>query len=276
MLQPAIRLAVILAAVFALALVLIWAFQERLVFYPPSIRLPMHSGAVLDTFTTADGQSLHGIVLQDSAAPPVGVLVHFHGNADLSASWIEWARELSARTGWAVFLAEYRGYGGLPGTPSYAALMRDANATLDHVLSRWQLPVERLALYGHSLGTGVASQLAAERGAGVVILECPPTSVAAVGRQSFGVPLGWFIPMLSRVHLAPLTHVATTTAPVWVAVAGNDQVIPPAMGRAVFAGARNKGELLEVRDATHNDVSSVGGQAYWAWLARALASTDRN
>ena len=44
------------------------------------------------------------------------------------------------------------------------------------------------------------------------------------------------------------------------------------MGREVFAAAENKGELLIVRGAGHNDVAEVGGPAYWSWLDRAVES----
>jgi fermentation-respiration switch protein FrsA (DUF1100 family) len=49
-----------------------------------------------------------------------------------------------------------------------------------------------------------------------------------------------------------------------------DGVIPVRMGRAVHAAARVPGDLLLVRGAGHNDVRDVAGDAYWAWLRRAL------
>jgi hypothetical protein len=47
-------------------------------------------------------------------------------------------------------------------------------------------------------------------------------------------------------------------------------VIAVEMGRAVFAAAKRKGELLIVDDAQHNDLAGLGGAAYWEWLERAL------
>jgi pimeloyl-ACP methyl ester carboxylesterase len=55
-----------------------------------------------------------------------------------------------------------------------------------------------------------------------------------------------------------------------VAQGEGDVVIPVRMGRAVHAAARRKGELLIVRGAGHNDVTSVAGDGYWSWLAGAL------
>ena len=55
-----------------------------------------------------------------------GVLLCFHGNADLSVWQLDWARAVERRTRYAVFLAEYRGYMGLKGKPTYATTKLDA------------------------------------------------------------------------------------------------------------------------------------------------------
>lgn len=60
--------------------------------------------------------------------------------------------------------------------------------------------------------------------------------------------------------------------PVWVAVGGKDEVVPADMGRAVFAAAARKGELLEVADANHGNIADRGGERYWVWLARAAGA----
>jgi hypothetical protein len=43
------------------------------------------------------------------------------------------------------------------------------------------------------------------------------------------------------------------------------------MGKQIYAAARNKGEWLLVPEAAHNDVGIRGGEAYWAWVKKALA-----
>ena len=68
--------------------------------------------------------------------------------------------------------------------------------------------------------------------------------------------------------------VRSLRAPVWVSHGDRDAVVPVRMGREVFAAAENKGELLVVRGAGHNDVPQVGGQAYWSWLVRAVESGE--
>ena len=66
-----------------------------------------------------------------------------------------------AQAGLGVLLLEYRGYGGNPGAPSEAGLYTDAAAALDFLSRQEGIPGTRLALYGESLGSGVAVHMAA-------------------------------------------------------------------------------------------------------------------
>jgi len=195
-----------------------------------------------------------------------------HGNGDLADSWIDWAREVAARTGRSVLLAEYRGYGGLPGRPTYEGVMRDARATRALVQARYGLPPGEVILYGHSLGTGVATQLAVEQGARAVLLEAAITSVDDVGRLALGPPLSWLLPLISRIDFAPVDDVRTIDAPVWVVCGGDDELAPAWMGRSVFDAALRKGKFLLVPQARHGNVAERGGDEYWGWLGQALGA----
>lgn len=264
-----------LAIVFAIAGTLLWLMQERLVFVPPPTPLRQGRGATRIDFVSTDGQPLLGFLIVAPAARASDTLnqliLHFHGNGDLADSWVDWARDVAERTGWSVFLAEYRGYGGLPGRPTYDGLMRDARAALAFVRTEYGLPARKVVLYGHSLGTGVATELAVEQGAQAVLLEAPMTSVLDVGRHTLGPPLSWVVPLISRIHFAPLDRVRSIQAPVSVACGDRDDVAPAWMGRSVFDAALRKGEFLLVLGAQHGDVSDRGGERYWEWLRKALA-----
>lgn len=270
------RVALALAAVFAIAVVVLWVVQERLVFVPPATPPQQGRGATRIDFVSTDGQPLFGFLVAAPAARSPDVrdqlILLFHGNGDLADSWVDWAREAADRTGWSVFLAEFRGYGGLPGRPTHDGVMRDARAALALIQARYGVGPDEVVLYGHSLGTGVATQLAVERGARAVLLEAPITSVVDAGRRTIGPPLSWVLPLISRIDFAPVDLVRRIQAPVWVVCGDRDEVAPTWMGRSVFAAALRKGEFLLVPDAQHEDVADRAGDRYWKWLRRALAS----
>lgn len=256
----------------AFTVVMLWQRQERIVFQPPSVIPGAPSRARRVEFLAADGHPLHGYVVGPlSGATPATIVLAFHGNADLSAWLVPWAAALHERTGASVMLPEYRGYGGIPGTPTYLSAQNDARGALAWV--RREHPNARVVLFGHSLGSAIASELAREMGgdAAALVLQSPFTSAQAMAARMLFPPLPWLWGAISRVHYDTRAIVRDLTMPVWVSHGTRDIVIPARMGRAVFDAAREKGELLLVGGAGHNDVADVGGGAYWAWLEHAVA-----
>ena len=91
------------------------------------------------------------------------MIIAFHGNADLSVRMIGWAQDIVMRTGVPVLLAEYRGYMGIEGRPTYDGVGRDAEAAFAFAGDSLHANPGQLAFFGHSLGSAVASELAARR-----------------------------------------------------------------------------------------------------------------
>lgn len=266
--------AIVAALVLASLLFILWLTQERIVFQPPAhFPVPQAEFARRTEYRAADGQILVGFLIE----PPgvrAGVLVCFHGNADLAAWQCEWGREVSRRTRHAVFLAEYRGYFGLDGRPSYHATRFDADAAYHAALELTRSPAGTVSFFGHSLGSAVAAELALRFPARRLLLQAPFTSARAMGRLVIGRPLLVLWSRLSRVHFDTLRIVESLDVPVSVSHGVRDRIVPVRMGKAVYSAARAKGELLLISDAGHNDIPSAAGESYWTWLSRALAADD--
>ena len=264
-----IALTALLIVALVLALVaLVWWRQERIVFQPPGPPFPDADATRRIEYHASDGVRLFGYVVGDPSTSP-GVLLAFHGNADLAVWQIPWASEVHRRTGWTVFLAEYRGYGGTTGTPTYPGSAHDALGAWGAVRDSLGVPPGRIALFGHSLGSAIATELALEVRPAVLVLQSPFTSAKDMARIVVG-PLHAAWGIISRVHFDTRARVASLDAPVWVAHGARDLIIPVRMGRAVHEAARMQGELLLIPRAGHNDGPQVGGERYWEWLSRAL------
>ncbi|HEX5829448.1 MAG TPA: alpha/beta hydrolase [Gemmatimonadaceae bacterium] len=260
----------VVVAVFLLFAAFLWWQQERVVFQPPPPPWPTGVEARRVEYRAADGQLLVGYLVQPVDAPadaPTRVLVAFHGNADLAAWQIPWAREVARRTGWTVLCAEYRGYAGLGGVPRYAALRLDARAAYRWVREELEVPAERVALFGHSLGSAVAAELATEVRPAALLLQSPFTSAGAMAARLATPAITVLWPVVGRVRYDTERRVAELDVPVWVVHGARDGVVPLDMGRRVHAAARTKGELLVLPHAGHND---VGGEVYWEWVVRGL------
>ena len=269
MLVTVAGVALVMAVVLAMLLATIWSMQERILFQPPGGPFPDGGGATRVTYAAADGQSLHGFLVE-RGAPTARMLLVFHGNADLAVWQIEWADEVARRTGVRVLLAEYRGYGGVPGRPTYATSRLDARAAYDFARTRLGAAPESLMIFGHSLGSAVATELATDVHPASLILQSPFTSardMATIISRVAGA--SW--PAISRIHFDTEARARGLDTPVWVAHGTRDLIIPVRMGRRVFEAARVKGDLLIVEGAGHNDVPETGGERYWRWMAAALA-----
>ena len=113
------------------------------------------TGARFVDVTTIDDLALKGIVIAPRNGMPL--LLVFHGNASSASGTVRWFAPLIAR-GYGVLAAEYRGYSGMPGTPSETGLGYDADAFAAR--ARVEANGRPLWLVGHSLGGGVALNLA--------------------------------------------------------------------------------------------------------------------
>lgn len=266
-------LAVAVLVWIAFTVVLLWHRQERVVFQPPGLVPDAPSGVRQVRYAASDGHGLHGFVVHPAAGgpvPPATIVIAFHGNADLAAWLVPWGQELANRSGATVILPEYRGYGGIPGVPTYDAAAHDARGIL--AWARAEFPDARIVLFGHSLGSAIAAELARDMGEAppaALVLQSPFTSAREMAARMLVPPVPGLWMLISRVHYDTRDLVAALDTPVWVAHGARDMIIPARMGRAVFESARRRAGLLMVEHAGHNDVAEGGD--YWRWLTAAVS-----
>jgi pimeloyl-ACP methyl ester carboxylesterase len=155
-------------------------------------------------------------------------------------------------------LWDYRGYGQSDGAPSAEAVRNDALAVYDALTARSDVTADRLLVWGHSLGSFLATHVAAERTVGGVVLENPATNVEDWKDHLFP----WYVRLLLGVEVDPalqrddsLERVRTFEAPLLVVGGSEDQVTNPAMARRLHAeaGSENR-RLVIVEGGGHNDL----------------------
>jgi fermentation-respiration switch protein FrsA (DUF1100 family) len=282
-LKSLLVIAGLLLCIYAGLLLMLWARQERIVFQPPGPPFEEDSRTARVIYIADDGQPLFGyLVSSTEGQEPSGgvsdstlgtrasVLLVFHGNAEIAAWNLPWAREVARRTRVPVLLAEYRGYAGLAGRPTYSSSKLDARAAYGYARTALGATPERTVIYGHSLGSAIGVELAAEIKPRALLLEAPFTSARAMAAR-LGMP--GVLPLwraISRVHYDTRTQVADLDTPVSVVHGDRDMVTPVHMGREVFQAARRKGDLLILEGVGHNDVVETGAERYWDWLQRGM------
>ncbi len=263
--------------VFVLAVYLgvgAWLFvaQDRLMFAPGPPPPPPKDTEAPElrpvTVTTRDGLDLVSWYAPppDEAAP---VVVYFHGNAGNMAGRAHKARAF-LDAGLGVLLVGYRGYNGNPGRPGQAGFRLDGLAVLDF-LNNAGIPPERRVHYGESIGSGTALPLAAERGAGAVVLEGAFTSLVDMGRHQY--PL-YPVAALIRHPFDNLAALRTLTAPLLVLHGARDDLVPPWMAERLAEAGRDGPSArvaLKINPAAgHVDLFDHGGAATVIAFLRAV------
>ncbi|MGO8998566.1 MAG: alpha/beta hydrolase, partial [Polyangiaceae bacterium] len=194
---------------------------------------PPPRGARLLELRAADGVLVHAMELPVPNAPMM--VVYFHGNGEVIGDDV-WMAERIAAQGLSVTLVEYRGYGRSygAGSPSEDGLYADAEAVLDDLAARG-VGADKIVLWGVSLGTGIAVEMARRGRGGSVVLVAPYTSIPDVASRV--APL---LPMRLLIgdRFDNLAKAPSLSVPTVVVHGARDEVIPVAMGERVAAAIR--------------------------------------
>jgi uncharacterized protein len=223
------------------------------------------AGAEPVSFSTADGLTLSGWFVNRTETPEFTVIV-FNGNAGNRAFRAPLADTLAA-SNLAVLLFDYRGFGGNPGSPTEEGLASDARAARDYAVSRPDVDRGRLAYYGESLGTAVATRLSIEYPPAALILRSPFTSMTDIGQHHYAfLPVRWLL----RDRYATIERIARVSSPLLVIAGDNDRIVPITYSRQVYDAANDPKSLLVISGADHNDDSLLAGREMIAEMLRFL------
>jgi fermentation-respiration switch protein FrsA (DUF1100 family) len=259
-----IKLALALASGYLLVAVAAFVAQRKLMYFPDSTRVAPASlglaGVDERVLLAPDGARL--IAWFARAAPGRPTILYFHGNAGNLANRSERIRKYLSR-GLGVFMMSYRGYSGSTGRPTERNNVADAKRAYEALIKEG-VPPESIILYGESLGSGVAVQLAAVQPVAGLVLDAPYTSIVDVAAGAYPwLPVRPFL--LDRYDT--LRHLPAVEAPVLVVHGEADEVIPVAMGRAVYAAAKGPKEIVTFPGAGHSDHHLYGsGEEIFRWI----------
>jgi uncharacterized protein len=250
------RIAMLVVGGYVAFVAILYVAQRRLVFVPPPQAIhptpcaagwPEAQEAILDT---EDGERVRVWEVPPRGDKPV--VIYFHGNGEIVA-WRATRHHRIAADGTGVVALSYRGYMGSSGTPTEDGLLRDGEAALRFVTSRW--PSNPVVLWGHSLGSGVAVALAARHPVAKVILEAPFSSTVDLAALRFPiVPVRWL--MLDQFRSDQ--RIAAVTAPLLIMHGDQDGVIPIGQGERLFGLAREPKRFVRFPGGNHIDLDDFG------------------
>lgn len=229
------------AIVYGGLCVLLFVAQRAMLYFPtPEAQLP---GA--EALSLKSGGETLRIWTRPAGGPQA--LIYFGGNAEDVA----WNLEpfAGAMPGHAIYLVNYRGYGGSSGSPSEQGLFADALAVYDRVREKHP----DISVVGTSLGSSVAAYLASARKVDRLVLVTPFDSIENVARARFPIlPVS----LLLKDKFDSAARVPGITAKTLVVIAGNDEMIARERSDALVARFPADQVRVEViPGATHNTVA---------------------
>lgn len=228
-----------LTAIYAGLCAVLFFAQRSLLFHP----VPAAGGAPTTEL------EVPGALLRIATQPHDGprAVLYFGGNAE-DVSWT--LRELTELfPGRAIYAQHYRGYGGSTGRPTERALHADAAAVFDRVRSRHA----EVDVIGRSLGSAVATRLAATKPVRRLVLVTPFDSIVALAGRLFP-----YLPvrLLVADRFETVRDAPRVTSPALVITAGADEVVPnDHSARLVAAFLPDVVTERHFPRAGHNDVS---------------------
>jgi fermentation-respiration switch protein FrsA (DUF1100 family) len=245
--------------------------EQALVFhpkvYPEGNWRPANLQAEDAWFEADDHTQLHGWFVDHQN--PRGVALVCHGNAGNITGMADSLRALNQRHRLAVMTFDYRGYGRSHGRPSVPGILQDARAARVWLAARTGVAESGIILMGHSLGGGVAIDLASHDGARALVLSSTFTSLADVGASH----APWLLPHWNMtMDMNSLEKIPNYHGPLLISHGAADETIPFEQGQKLFAAARDPKQFIR-EPGGHNDDRT---EAYRARLDEFLESLGKN
>lgn len=233
----------ILVGVYAIAYLAFFLVEDRFIFFSES--LPQnHVFEFNQNFKeyfikTDSGDSLNALLFKTDE-PSRGLILYFHGNADNLQRWGNYAIDFT-QLGFDILMVDYRGYGKSSGKPNEAILYKDAQVVSDW--AKENIDYKNLIIYGRSLGTAVASKLAATVNPEVLILETPFDKINSV---LYG--------FTSTYKLSNVNHIKEVTCPIVIIQGTEDWVVPLRSAERLKPFLKKDDRFVLIEGGSHNNL----------------------
>ncbi len=242
----------IVSGLYLVLCVILYFFQERLIFFPQKLEKNYQFNFTQDfeelNFIVSDGKSLNGLLFK--ANNTKGLVFYLHGNAGSLSSWGNIASTYTDLN-YDIFILDYRGYGKSDGTiNSQAQLFEDNQQIYDELKKKYK--EENIVILGYSIGTGLASKLASDNKPDQLILQAPYYSLTDMMRQRFS-----FVPtLILKYKFATNEYLKNCKRPVTIFHGNRDRVINYSSSLKLKEDFKDKINLITLKEQGHNGMNN--------------------
>ncbi len=243
---------------YLILLLFLYQLQEKLIFYPTHLTDDFqfqYFNNIEEIYLKREKPArIHAIHFKVNQ--PQGIILYFHGNARSLDDWGFAAQDFTQHN-WEVLMPDYRTYGKSKGKLSEQALFDDARAWYDYIKNRY--PESQIIIYGRSLGTGIATQLASQVNPQLLVLETPYLSMSAMVRQAMPIaPL-----FILNYKFESDNYIKDIECPIEILHGTLDDLIPYQQAQKLAQLRPNLTRFTTIEGGRHNDLSD-----FKAWKNR--------
>lgn len=240
-----------LALTYGVILVLMAVFEERLLF--PGAYFNVHAVSPMAPVSDFEYESVEGTQITGRLLEkpyPARTVLYLHGNGITAASLDPLIIRLSNTLNANVLAAEYSGYQASDIRPAEDNLLADSLAAHEALAKRFNVPPEKVIVYGRSLGGGCAAHVASQKNTECLILERTFDSAKSVAAAKYPIfPIRWVM----RNEFDSVARLANFEGRVLQIHGTADRLIPIAHGKRLFESIPSKRKrFLTVADIGHN------------------------
>lgn len=249
-----LKITAFIALVYVLPLLMLFIMQREFIYITKTLLAPVSVFKKIESLQEVTAVTEDGMLLTGWFVPPADadkpVIVFFHGNASNLSMSMSGALPY-IREGYGYLVAEYRGYSGNDGKPSEKNLYKDARGWIDYLKGRGHKEQD-MVLFGESLGSGVAVQMALEyKDIRAIVLISPYTRLVDVAKKHYP-----FYPVhhLMRDKYANIEKVRRLQQPVFIIHGGRDHIVPVEMSQELYESVPGPKSIKIIPQSGHNDL----------------------
>lgn len=260
-----ITLVLVVAGFWLTLSVILYIFQERLIYFPsPGLSvIPDTVGLNYESIelTTSDGLKISGWYVPAEEAQ--GVVLFLHGNAgNISHRLV--TLEMLNRLGLSALIIDYRGYGNSEGSPTEQGTYIDAETAWNYLTVKRGHKPDKIIIFGRSLGGAIAAWLAGRVSPAGVILESSFTSIENLAKKYYPlIPVS----LLTRIHYPTIDFMPAIKSPVLIIHSREDEMVPFSHAKELYEAAGEQREIQEISGG-HNEGFLLTGDEYIQTLDR--------
>lgn len=239
-----------LAVVYLLSCTALYFFQDKLIFFPPQPAEDIYQSVSKNEIEfSINNEVLHGWKVDLNAANNKTIL-YFGGNAEDVVYLNQEAKEFNVRQS---FAFNHPGYGKSTGKPSQLSLYNNALQVYDLVVKEYQLSSNDIIVVGRSLGSSVATYLAANRDVAGLVLITPFDSIENIAAKQYK-----FFPIkfLLKHQFSTIDYISMVKIPILMLAAYEDEIIADENLQNLSKMAGKQNRLIQYSNVGHNTIQT--------------------